>query len=94
MESSHTLLTHIVAFLKQQRIVLDKSTLHYRRLDQLFCQETQRNHSMGRNTLEQVYASPNVYVVDDFVTPADLQYKQRKNRNENLSTVVHGSAPQ
>jgi 2OG-Fe(II) oxygenase superfamily len=51
--------------------------MHYQRLEQLFFRvdsgETARLQ-IGKFTLERVHASPNIYIIENFLSTAELQY--------------------
>lgn len=63
-------------FSAKQRIVLpDKSSLQGRRLDEFFFQQGQQSSEtiqVGSLTLERVHSSPNVYVIDNFLSTTEL----------------------
>lgn len=79
-------LTFVPQSLKSyQKIVLaHKPSLQYRRLEQLFFLESNsrsdsdKTIKLGSLTLTQVNASPNIYIIDNFLTAAELQHLHDK----------------
>lgn len=53
--------------------MLDPTSLYARRIDQLFFQQPQ-SHRIGNLDLQLVHVNPHIYIIDDFLSPADLEY--------------------
>lgn len=64
----------------QQLILPPVTSLAYRRFDELFFQSHSDLESISYRkwTLERVHCDPNIYVIDNFLTPNELSYFQRR----------------
>lgn len=59
-----------------QRLVFAKTSLFYRRLQELFFDESSDRESVryGHHTLRRVHFKPNIYVIDGFLSTSDIEY--------------------
>lgn len=75
------LLSHVIAFYFIIQAIRLKGTaaIFYRRLhDLFFCKNKFEYLSSKRMKLKQVRVNPPIYVIDDFLTPAELEYFDKK----------------
>lgn len=68
-----------------QRLVMPhKTSLAYRRLEELFfresCSRTTETVTLGHFKLERVHSSPNIYVIESFLTQSEIKYFQRRSK--------------
>jgi 2OG-Fe(II) oxygenase superfamily len=83
--ASSPLTSHLLSLPSQSLKLSDRTSLHYRRLNQLFFQEdtalpdtADSNIQIGHFVLQRIHASPNIYVIDNFLNASELQYLQHK----------------
>lgn len=58
-----------------------KNSLYVRRLEELFFREKRAQNEaiqIGNWTLTRVHSSPNIYIIEDFLTPTELDYLRSK----------------
>jgi hypothetical protein len=74
------LILYALSFFFQRIVLSDRGSLQYRRLNEFFFQEdregsTSENNEtiqIGSLTLQRVHASPNVYIIDNFLSASEL----------------------
>jgi prolyl 4-hydroxylase len=67
----------ILHFLHQRLRLWDKTSLSYRRLEELFFSNKNIPRTIGHYTLSLIHDSPNIYTIDNFLNQKDLAFLQR-----------------